>query len=80
MKFEVVGNGCRKCIELEKRVREAISVLGLKAEVKHTYDVNHLIEMGIVTTPVLILDGKVILSGILPTMDYLVSLIKSKAV
>jgi len=79
MKFEVIGNGCRKCIELEKRVREAVSILGLKAEVEHTYDVNRLIEMGIVSTPVLILDGKVILSGILPTSEYLISLIKSKA-
>ena len=78
MKFEVIGNGCRKCIELEKRVREAVSILGLKAEVEHTYDVNRLIEMGIVSTPVLILDGKVILSGILPTSEYLISLIKSK--
>jgi small redox-active disulfide protein 2 len=78
MKFEVIGNGCRKCIELEKRVREAIAILGLKAEVEHTYDVNRLIEMGIVSTPVLLLDGKKILSGILPTEEYLISLIKSK--
>lgn len=79
MKFEVIGNGCRKCIELEKRVKEAVSILGLNAEVEHTYDINRLIEMGIVSTPVLILDGNVILSGMLPTMDYLMSLIKSKA-
>ena len=80
MKFEVVGSGCRKCNELEKRVREAISVLGIKAEVGHTYDASRLIEMGIISTPALILDGKVILSGMLPTREYLVSLIRSKAV
>jgi len=80
MKFEVIGNGCRKCIELEKRVREAITVLDIKAEVEHIYDVNRMAEMGIVSTPALILDGKVILSGILPTNEYLISLIKSKAV
>ncbi len=80
MKFEVIGNGCRKCIELEKRVRDAIVVLGLNAEVEHTYDVNRLIEMNVVSTPVLLLDGKVILNGMLPTMEYLTSLIKSKAV
>jgi len=79
MKFEVIGNGCRKCIELEKRVKEAVAILGIKAEVKHTYDINRLIELNVVSTPVLILDGKVIISGMLPTMDYLVSLIKSKA-
>jgi len=79
MKFEVIGNGCRKCIELEKRVKEAIAILELKAEVEHTYDINRLIELGVVSTPALILNGKVILSGMLPTREYLVSLIKSKA-
>jgi small redox-active disulfide protein 2 len=80
MKFEVVGSGCRKCIELEKRVREAVAKLGIKAEVEHIYDVSRMVGMGVVSTPALILDGKVILSGMLPTTDYLVSLIRSKAV
>ena len=79
MKFEVIGSGCRKCTELEKRVREAVSILGLNAEVEHTYDVSRLIELGVVSTPALVLDEKVILSGMLPTLDYLVSLIRSKA-
>jgi len=38
-----------------------------------------MVEMGIAYTPALLLDGKVILSGMLPTVEYLVSLIKSKA-
>jgi small redox-active disulfide protein 2 len=80
MRFEVVGSGCRKCIELEKRVREAVSILGIKAEVEHIYDVSRLLDMGVVSTPALFLDGKPILSGMLPTLDYLVALIKSKAV
>jgi len=80
MKFEVVGSGCRKCIELEKRVREAVSALGINAEVEHIYDVSRLIDVGVVSTPALLLDGKVILSGILPTVEYLTSLIRSKAV
>ncbi len=79
MKFEVIGSGCRKCMELEKRVREAVKALGLNAEVVHTFDVSRLIELNIVSTPALLLDGKVILSGMLPTTEYLTSLIKSKA-
>jgi small redox-active disulfide protein 2 len=79
MKFEVVGSGCRKCMELEKRVKEAVATLGLKAEVEHVYDVSRIADMGIVSTPALLLNGKVILSGMLPSVDYLVSLIKSKA-
>jgi len=78
MKFEVVGSGCRKCIELEKRVRKALTILGIKAEVVHIYDVSRMVEMGIAYTPALLLDGRVILSGMLPTVEYLVSLIKSK--
>jgi len=79
MKFDVVGSGCRKCAELEKRVREAVSRLGLEADVEHIYDVNRIMEMGIVSTPALMMDGKVILSGMLPTVDYLISMIRSKA-
>jgi small redox-active disulfide protein 2 len=79
MKFEVAGSGCRKCIELEKRVREAVATLGLKAEVEHVYDVSRIVDMGVAYTPALLLDGKVILSGMLPTVEYLVNLIKSKA-
>lgn len=79
MKFQVIGNGCRKCIELEKRVKETIANLGLKAEVEHIYDVEIMIKLGIVSTPALVLDGKVILSGMLPTVEYLTTLIKSKA-
>jgi len=79
MKFEVVGSGCRKCMELEKRVREAVSKLGIQAEIDHIYDVNRMMELGIVSTPALMMDGKVILSGMLPTVDYLISIIRSKA-
>lgn len=78
MKFEVVGSGCRKCLELEKRVKEAVATLGLEAEVEHIYDISRMADMGIVSTPALIMDGKVILSGMLPTVDNLVSLIRSK--
>ena len=80
MKLEVVGSGCRKCMELEKRVREAVSRLGIEAEVEHVFDVSRFMEMGVVSTPALLMDGKVILSGMLPTTDYLLSLIKSKAI
>jgi len=79
MRILVAGNGCWKCIELEKRVREAVSVLSINAEVEHIYDVSRLIDLGVVSTPALIMDGKVLLSGILPTVEYLISLIKSKA-
>ncbi|MFH0737120.1 MAG: thioredoxin family protein [Candidatus Micrarchaeota archaeon] len=79
MKFEVVGNGCRKCMELEKRVKEAVSALGIEAEVEHVYDISRLADMGVVSTPALIMDGKPILSGMLPTVEYLVNLIRSKA-
>jgi len=79
MKFKVIGSGCRKCMELEKRVKEAVSKLGLDADVEHIFDISRIAEMGIVSTPALMMDGKVILSGMLPTTEYLISLIRSKA-
>ncbi len=79
MKFQVIGSGCHKCLELEKRVKEAVTKLSLKAEVEHIYDISRMMELGVVSTPALIMDGTVILSGMLPTVEYLITLIKSKA-
>ena len=79
MKFQVVGSGCHKCLELEKRVKESLVKLSLKAEVEHVYDISRMMDLGVVSTPALIMNGKVILSGMVPTVEYLTNLIKSKA-
>ncbi|NYZ76363.1 TM0996/MTH895 family glutaredoxin-like protein [Candidatus Micrarchaeota archaeon] len=76
MKIEVLGTGCPKCVEFEKRVKEAVKLTGVKAEIIHVYDINKIIERNVFATPALAVDGKVVLSGKLPSVQELTILLK----
>jgi small redox-active disulfide protein 2 len=76
MKIEIFGSGCAKCRELEKRAKEAAAKAGLTAEVVHVYDMARIIDSGIMSTPALAVDGKVVLSGRLPEVAELIKLLK----
>jgi len=76
MKIEVLGTGCPKCVELEKRVKEAVKLTGVKAEITHVYDVSKIIERNVFVTPALVIDGKVVLAGKIPTVQELTVMLK----
>jgi small redox-active disulfide protein 2 len=76
MKIEVLGTGCPKCVELEKRVKEAVKLTGVKAEITHVYDVSKIIERNVFATPALVIDGKVVLAGKIPTVQELTVMLK----
>jgi small redox-active disulfide protein 2 len=76
MKIEILGSGCPKCGELEKRAKEAVAKAGVKATVTHVYDINKIIERGVISTPALAVDGTVVVSGRIPAVDELVRLLK----
>ena len=78
MKIEILGSGCPKCKELEKRVKEAVAKEGLKAEVTHVYDIEKIIEYGVLSTPSLVVDGKVVLSGQLPSTNEISKILKGE--
>ena len=67
MKIEVLGTGCPKCLKLEEMVKSSVNELGLDAEVSHVYDINKILEYGVMMTPALVIDGKVRVSGKLPS-------------
>ncbi|MCX6777522.1 MAG: thioredoxin family protein [Candidatus Micrarchaeota archaeon] len=76
MKIEIFGSGCSKCRELEKRAKEAAKKAGLKAEVTHVFDMNEIIERGIISVPALAVDGKIVISGKLPELSELIQILK----
>lgn len=69
MKIQVAGPGCPKCQMTEKHVREACSELGLDVEVEHLSDPREMAMLGVMLTPAVIVDGKVIESGHVPTTE-----------
>jgi len=79
MTIEVCGSGCSKCAELEKRAREAVVRVGVDAVVEHTYDMNKILARGILLTPALVVDGKVVVSGKIPTVEQIADMLKRAA-
>jgi small redox-active disulfide protein 2 len=66
MKMEVIGSGCKKCKELCQRTRDVVQELGIKDTVEYSTDINKIVDMGLMSSPVLVIDGKAVLVGILP--------------
>jgi small redox-active disulfide protein 2 len=77
MEITVVGTGCAKCKKLEEITREAVSELNVDAQVNKMTDINEIAKTGILMTPGLIIDGKVKLSGKLPSKNEVMKIIKS---
>jgi small redox-active disulfide protein 2 len=71
MKIQVAGPGCPRCHETEKNVREACSQLNLAADISHVFDLKELARLGVLFTPAVIVDGKIVVSGKLPTVEEL---------
>jgi len=77
MKIEVIGSGCKKCMMLYELTKEAVNDLGLGSNVLYSTDVNKIISMGLISSPVLTVDDKPILVGILPSKNKLKEIISS---
>ena len=61
--IKILGTGCAKCFELEKATRTAISDLRLDYEIEHVTDFAEIASYGVLSTPALVLNGKVISYG-----------------
>lgn len=60
---EVIGPGCAKCKTLEASAKDAVAKLGLACEVKKVSDMGEIIDRGVMATPALAIDGKIVSTG-----------------
>ncbi|HBF87695.1 MAG TPA: hypothetical protein DDX39_03550 [Bacteroidales bacterium] len=67
MEIKVLGTGCTKCKSLEKMVREKVAELKLDANVTKEEDIVKIMGYGILSTPGLVINDKVVMSGRLPS-------------
>lgn len=69
MEIKILGTGCAKCKTLEKYTNEAVKDLGLSADVTKVEDIVEIMNFGVMTTPALVLDGKVLVKGKVPSVS-----------
>lgn len=65
--IEVLGPGCANCQRLEANAREAVAATGVDADVRHVTDYAEIARRGIMSTPGLVIDGRVVSAGKVPT-------------
>lgn len=77
MKIQVLGSGCPTCKKLYEVTSQAVKELGVDAEVEYVTDIQKIIEMGVMSSPVLAVDGKAVLTGFLPDIEKVKEIIAS---
>lgn len=79
MIIKVLGPGCANCQNLEAHTREALQDLGLDATVEKVTDYAAIAGYGIMRTPGLVVDEKVLVSGRVPTTAQIRELLTAAA-
>lgn len=75
MEIKVLGTGCAKCTKLEIATRKAVAELGIEANIEKEEDLIKIMEYGVMRTPALVVDGKVVVSGKAPSTDEIKKLL-----
>ena len=74
--LQVLGPGCRNCTRLAENAEAAAKALGIEYTLEKVTDIQAIVEAGIMKTPGLLVDGKVIMSGRIPSVEEIKSLLQ----
>ena len=78
MKIEVLGTGCPKCKSLEKATREVVAQNNIDATITKVEDIMEIMNFNVMTTPALVVNGKVVVKGRIPSNDELKQILTNK--
>ena len=71
MDIKILGTGCTKCKSLEQLTRDVVSRNGIDATISKVEDIMEIMKFNIMTTPALVIDGKVVVKGRVPSAEEL---------
>ena len=75
MEIKVLGSGCAKCKRLEDLTKDVVDDMGIDATVEKVEDIYKIMQYGVMRTPALVVNEKVVLSGRLPNPKELKELL-----
>ena len=78
MEIKILGPGCPKRKTLEKLTREVVEKSGIDANVTKVDDIVAIMNYGVMTTPALVIDEKVVVKGRVPSAEEILKLITTK--
>jgi len=77
MIIKILGSGCPNCQKLETNAKKAVEELGLKdVQIEHVYEIDKIIEYGVMSTPALVIDEEVKAAGRIPDIEEIKSWLK----
>lgn len=79
MKIQVVGPGCSRCHQTQQNVVNACAELQLNADFEYVKDVMRFAELGIMFTPGVLIDGEVVFSGRIPSVEEIKTALSQRA-
>jgi len=69
MKIQVLGSGCPTCKKLFELTSNAVEELKIDTKVEYITDIQKIVELGVMSSPVLVIDGKVAIAGSVPSIE-----------
>lgn len=77
MKIEILGTGCSKCKTLEEAAKQAVAQSGIFAQIEKVEDIMKIMEYGVMSTPALVIDGKIISTGKVLSVNEIAEMIRA---
>lgn len=74
---KVLGSGCTKCNKLEAATKEALEQLGMDTHIEHVTDYTAIASYGVMSTPALVVDGKVVSYGKVLKVEEVVKILQN---
>ena len=78
MKIQIAGPGCPNCQTTERNVVNACAELDLAADVSHVTNIADILDLGVMRTPAVVIDGEVVTSGRVPTTSELITILEQR--
>ncbi len=75
LKVQVLGSGCANCHKVEALAKQALTQLGVEGQVEMVTDMKEIMRMGVMNTPGIVINGKVVSTGRVPALSQITAML-----